>query len=76
MTRHVAHLDNDDDDHEYQTVRPEWICRRLCIHRHTLTRIIAGDPSFPKSLTLPGGVKRYEKEAVLKWMETLKQNER
>jgi hypothetical protein len=61
-----------DEDDDLQTVTPEWICKKLVIHRHTLTKIIAGDDDFPKAIVLPSGGRRFEKAAFLRWMKARK----
>ena len=60
----------DDDDDDFQMIGADWICKRWSIHRRTLTRICAGDPTFPPMLVLPGGLQRWNKAAVLKWMQS------
>jgi predicted DNA-binding transcriptional regulator AlpA len=66
---------NHDDgvDDEAQTVTAEWIMRILEISRSTLDRLLAGDPTFPKMLVLPGGPRRWRKVEILQWMEAKKQ---
>lgn len=52
---------------EYQTVTADEICDVLRITRRALERIIAGDASFPKELSLPG-VRRWTLSDVQAWM--------
>lgn len=58
----------DDDDDDIQTVTAEWICKKLVISPKTLGRIIAGDNTFPATLSLPGGPRRWRKAEFLRWL--------